>query len=120
MSGMFEEVYQGILDGDREQVKEGVKKALEEKNSAEAILKEGMMTAMAEVGRLFEEGEYFVPELLVAARGHARRAGYPQAASGGGGCGAGRDSRDWYGQRRPARHRQEPGRYDDAGRGLRN
>ena len=68
MSGMFEEIYQGILDGDRESVIEGVKSALESKVSAESILKEGMMTAMAEVGRLFEEGEYFVPELLVAAR----------------------------------------------------
>lgn len=68
MSGMFKEIYQGILDGDRESVAEGVKSALETKMSAETILKEGMMAAMAEVGRLFEEGEYFVPELLVAAR----------------------------------------------------
>jgi 5-methyltetrahydrofolate--homocysteine methyltransferase len=36
--------------------------------TAEKILKEGMMSAMSEVGRLFEEGEYFVPELLIAAR----------------------------------------------------
>jgi 5-methyltetrahydrofolate--homocysteine methyltransferase len=27
-----------------------------------------MIAAMAEVGRLFEEGEYFVPEMLIAAR----------------------------------------------------
>jgi 5-methyltetrahydrofolate--homocysteine methyltransferase len=27
-----------------------------------------MMTAMAKVGELFEEGEYFVPEMLIAAR----------------------------------------------------
>jgi len=27
-----------------------------------------MIDAMAEVGRLFEEGEYFVPEMLIAAR----------------------------------------------------
>jgi 5-methyltetrahydrofolate--homocysteine methyltransferase len=27
-----------------------------------------MVAAMAEVGRLFEEGEYFVPEMLIAAR----------------------------------------------------
>src|SRR5690606_9350212 len=29
---------------------------------------EGMIAAMTEVGRLFEEGEYYVPEMLVAAR----------------------------------------------------
>ncbi len=32
------------------------------------ILNDGMVAAMAEVGRLFEEGEYFVPEMLIAAR----------------------------------------------------
>ncbi len=32
------------------------------------IISEGISPAMAEVGRLFEEGEYFVPELLIAAR----------------------------------------------------
>jgi 5-methyltetrahydrofolate--homocysteine methyltransferase len=68
MDAVLRDVYQGILDGDRESVIEGVKSALESKLSAESILKEGMMTAMAEVGRLFEEGEYFVPELLVTAR----------------------------------------------------
>ena len=34
----------------------------------ETILKDGLIAAMAEVGRLFEENEYFVPEMLVAAR----------------------------------------------------
>jgi 5-methyltetrahydrofolate--homocysteine methyltransferase len=32
------------------------------------ILSEEMIAAMAEVGRLFEEGEYYVPEMLIAAR----------------------------------------------------
>ncbi len=67
MSAFHNEIYQGILEGDREQVIDGVQK-LGIQVSAEAILKESMMSAMAEVGRLFEEGEYFVPELLVAAR----------------------------------------------------
>jgi 5-methyltetrahydrofolate--homocysteine methyltransferase len=31
-------------------------------------MNQGMIAAMAEVGRLFEEGEYFVPEMLIAAR----------------------------------------------------
>ena len=58
----------GVLDGDLEKVTAGVQAALDENLTAEAILKQGMMTAMAEVGQLFEDGEYFVPELLVAAR----------------------------------------------------
>ena len=36
--------------------------------AAETILKEGLIAAMGEVGRLFEENEYFVPEMLVSAR----------------------------------------------------
>jgi 5-methyltetrahydrofolate--homocysteine methyltransferase len=32
------------------------------------ILHDGLIPAMAEVGRLYEEGEYFVPEMLIAAR----------------------------------------------------
>ena len=35
---------------------------------ASAILQDGLIAAMGEVGALFEEGEYFVPEMLVAAR----------------------------------------------------
>lgn len=61
-------IYQGVLDGDRDLVVTAVQKAIDTEVPAEKILKEGMMTAMAEVGRLFEEGEYFVPELLIAAR----------------------------------------------------
>jgi len=68
MSDTLEKIYTGVVEGDRDMVVESVEQALNEKISAEIILKQGMMTAMGEAGRLFEEGEYFVPELLVAAR----------------------------------------------------
>jgi 5-methyltetrahydrofolate--homocysteine methyltransferase len=68
MEANIKTIYNGILAGNREEVVEGVQEALQAQTSAETILKEGMMGAMTEVGRLFEEGEYFVPELLVAAR----------------------------------------------------
>jgi len=68
MEAVLKSIYQGVLDGDLDKVISGVQMALDEKTSAEIILKQGMMTAMAEVGQLFEDGEYFVPELLVAAR----------------------------------------------------
>ena len=32
------------------------------------MLREGLIAAMAQVGQLYEEGEIFVPEMLVAAR----------------------------------------------------
>jgi 5-methyltetrahydrofolate--homocysteine methyltransferase len=68
MEGILKDIYQGILKGDLELVKTSVQAALDEKMSAETVLKQSMMAAMAEVGQLFEDGEYFVPELLVAAR----------------------------------------------------
>ena len=68
MDAALKHIYQGVLDGDLDMVTTSVRAALEEKVTAEAILKQSMMAAMAEVGQLFEDGEYFVPELLVAAR----------------------------------------------------
>ena len=68
MDPIIEKIYQGVLNGERETVVDAVQKAIDTGTTAEKILKEGMMTAMAETGRLFEEGEYFVPELLIAAR----------------------------------------------------
>jgi 5-methyltetrahydrofolate--homocysteine methyltransferase len=68
MDDIISKIYQGVLNGDREVVTAAVQEAINSKMTAEKILKEGMMSAMSEVGRLFEEGEYFVPELLIAAR----------------------------------------------------
>jgi len=68
MDALLKPIYDGVMEGDQDMVMDGVKIALENEVSAGTILKEGMMTAMAKVGELFEEGEYFVPELLIAAR----------------------------------------------------
>ncbi|MGO9180706.1 MAG: B12-binding domain-containing protein [Candidatus Limnocylindrales bacterium] len=65
---VLEELRQAVIDG---QAKLAVAKAaqgLEEGASAETLLQDGLIAAMKEVGRLFEEGEIFVPEMLVAAR----------------------------------------------------
>jgi 5-methyltetrahydrofolate--homocysteine methyltransferase len=68
MDVLLKTIYDGVMEGDQDAVMDGVRAALDGHVSAEAILKQGMMTAMAKVGELFEEGEYFVPELLIAAR----------------------------------------------------
>lgn len=68
MSAELEKIYEGILDGDMNTVVNGVQKALDDGLSPAEILNQGMIEAMGEVGRLFEEGEYFVPEMLIAAR----------------------------------------------------
>jgi 5-methyltetrahydrofolate--homocysteine methyltransferase len=61
-------IYQGILEGDSTTVKENIQKALDAHVDPGVVLNQGMIAAMAEVGRLFEEGEYYVPEMLISAR----------------------------------------------------
>jgi 5-methyltetrahydrofolate--homocysteine methyltransferase len=60
-------IYNAILDGDVTGAKDGVQAALVADLKPENILDEGMIAAMKEVGRRFEEGDYYVPEMLVAA-----------------------------------------------------
>ncbi len=61
-------IFENIQDGDQNGVVENVQSALDSGLAPEAILNEGMISAMQEVGKLFEEGEFFVPEMLIAAR----------------------------------------------------
>jgi 5-methyltetrahydrofolate--homocysteine methyltransferase len=68
MEPVIKEIYQSIIDGDQNKTKELVQNAIDAKLKPDYILNEGMVSAMNEVGRLFEEGEYFVPEMLIAAR----------------------------------------------------
>ena len=65
---VLEDIYQSIIDGDMNGSTEGVNQALEEKIAPAEILNKGLIAAMTEVGRLFEEGEFFVPDMLIAAR----------------------------------------------------
>jgi len=64
----IEAIYNAVLNGDAPGAKAGVEAALAANIPAEKILKDGLIAAMAEVGRLFEANEYFVPEMLVSAR----------------------------------------------------
>jgi 5-methyltetrahydrofolate--homocysteine methyltransferase len=73
MGKTIEAIYKGILDGDQHLVTQQVTEALNAGLSPDLILKDGLVAAMSEVGRLFENGEYYVPEMLIAAR--AMRAG---------------------------------------------
>jgi 5-methyltetrahydrofolate--homocysteine methyltransferase len=68
MSDQYKQIYDGVMEGNIAAVQGGVTTALESGLNPEAILNQGMISAMTEVGRLFEEGEYFVPEMLIAAR----------------------------------------------------
>jgi 5-methyltetrahydrofolate--homocysteine methyltransferase len=68
MNETVKEVFQGIVDGDQEHVAGNVDAALQAGVPARTILDEGMLAAMAEIGRLFEEGECYVPEMMMSAR----------------------------------------------------
>jgi len=57
-----------VKNGKAKEAEARTKELLAKKVDAEAILQEGLIPAMDEVGDLFQKGEYFVPEMLVAAR----------------------------------------------------
>ncbi len=64
----LERLRTAIIEGAAEEAAARVAEALDEGTDAQTILNGALIPAMAEVGRRFEEGEYFVPEMLVAAR----------------------------------------------------
>lgn len=68
MDEKLKAIYDGVVEGDNALVQQQVQEALGAGTSAASILNESLIPAMAEVGRLFEEGEYFVPEMLISAR----------------------------------------------------
>jgi 5-methyltetrahydrofolate--homocysteine methyltransferase len=61
-------IYEAVVRGDRDSVETEVKKAIEARTAPETILNEGLIKAMDEVGKRFESGDFFVPEMLIAAR----------------------------------------------------
>lgn len=63
-----DDLRQSVIDGDMNSTQALVQKAIEKKLPPEQILKDGLISAMTEVGRRYECGEYFVPEMLIAAR----------------------------------------------------
>lgn len=67
MAGI-QEVYDLVLRGKAKKVADAVNAALEEGCDPSALLNEGMIAAMDEVGARFKNGEIFVPEMLVAAK----------------------------------------------------
>jgi 5-methyltetrahydrofolate--homocysteine methyltransferase len=64
----LKEIYQNVVDGQAAEVEAGVKAALAAGIPADEILSKALIAAMDEVGQRFEEGDLFVPEMLIAAR----------------------------------------------------
>lgn len=64
----LEKLYEAILTGDASTATEITKEAIAADMDPQTLIAERMIPAMDEVGRRFEEGELFVPELLITGR----------------------------------------------------
>src|SRR6059036_584508 len=67
-----EEILQGLFDntliGNAPEVKDLVNQGLEDELGPESMLYDALIPSLEEVGARFERGDYFVPEMLIAAR----------------------------------------------------
>ena len=68
MSDVTKRLYDAVLEGNFEAAQTAVQEAIAEGIPVDVILSEGLVAAMGEVGCLFENGEYYVPEMLISAR----------------------------------------------------
>ncbi len=63
----FSNLHDAILNGNAAAAVTEARRLLDSGALPMTLVNQGISPALAEVGRLFEEGEYFVPELLMAA-----------------------------------------------------
>jgi 5-methyltetrahydrofolate--homocysteine methyltransferase len=68
MEDLLKKLFDAVLEGDFDGVTTNVQASLEAELDPTIILNDGMIAAMREVGCRFEAGEYYVPEMLIAAR----------------------------------------------------
>jgi 5-methyltetrahydrofolate--homocysteine methyltransferase len=65
---LLEELREAVVDGQAKLAVAKMNDALAEGIEAGTLLNQGLIAAMAQVGKLYEQGDIFVPEMLVAAR----------------------------------------------------
>ena len=65
---VFEQVAERLYEGDAPAVERLIREGLEQGVDARDLLGQGLVSGMDRVGQEFQEGELFVPELIVAAR----------------------------------------------------
>lgn len=64
----YDEIFNSVMVGDSKTCRRSVEEAVEQGESADDILNKALIPAMEEVGNKFEQQEYFIPEMLIAAR----------------------------------------------------
>lgn len=65
---IIEEIREVVIQGQANAAVDKVRQALDAGESPEIILNQGLISAMQRVGEMFEAGDAFVPEMLIAAR----------------------------------------------------
>ncbi|MDR3573191.1 MAG: corrinoid protein [Anaerolineaceae bacterium] len=68
MNEYLQTIYDAILNGEKVETAQAVQAALNAGLESGLILSDGMIAAMKEVGKRFEEGDFYVPEMLISAR----------------------------------------------------
>jgi 5-methyltetrahydrofolate--homocysteine methyltransferase len=68
MDETIKTIFEAVLQGDKGQVEKNIQIALDLKMDSTVILSDGMIAAMREVGKRFEAGDYYVPEMLICAQ----------------------------------------------------
>lgn len=61
------QLYQDVLKGNRRQIKEHTKAAMEAGMEAQSLLNDMLLPAINKVGELFDKGKYFLPQLIASA-----------------------------------------------------
>jgi len=64
----IDSLFQAVVDGNEPGAIAGLESSLQANLPADQIMKAGLIAAMTEVGRRFEAGEFYLPELVVSAR----------------------------------------------------
>lgn len=68
MADKLFDLQEAIINGSKPQAVALTKELLSDQVNAQEILNEGLIAGMSEVGERFKCGDYFVPEMLIAAR----------------------------------------------------
>ena len=88
MEDFLKECAQAILDGDAGKAETLAGRALGEKHPVPDVIEKGFAAGIREVGRLWEEGTMFLPELVMGAEAMKKAMAVLQPALEGGGAGS--------------------------------
>ena len=67
MSDLLDDLYQAVYEMDEDAAVDLTNEALDEGMDPEVLLNDALIPAMDEVGKLYEDGERYVPEMLLSA-----------------------------------------------------